>query len=419
MWILLAMIAVMLFEQNPYLYISRSFFGIPDFTVIKLLGILGLGWSVAQIAMEQADLELMRSGLVKAFGVFLAATALSGLASGAGMEPVVRLMAVLLLMMLVPSVVRRQAQLVAALRTCALVMILVFPYSYRQMVRFGERLGVGLYESNYMALILVLIFPTAVALAYLERSAWKKAFWMGGAAVVLLQIVLTGSRGGFLALMIVFPFLAVRLLRRHLKILFGLALVLTVVIFGVSNPLRDRLSGTLHANEEQTGLKMSNESRLSLLHAGTRMMLANALFGVGLGQFKANIERYGDVPKAHIAHNTYLEIGAEQGVPTLIAFLLVPLAAFRSLRRSERLAAAVDNARLRALSIAIQAGLAGFLVGACFLSAQYENFFWLMLFLSVPMERIVRRQYRASRAEARVAQPSAAPGAPALGLAAR
>ena len=41
MWLLLAMIFIMPFEANPYLYLAPNVLGVfPDFTVIKLLGLL-------------------------------------------------------------------------------------------------------------------------------------------------------------------------------------------------------------------------------------------------------------------------------------------------------------------------------------------------------------------------------------------
>ena len=52
MWLLLLIILIMPFEMSPYLYISPSFLGIsPDFTVIKLLGMLGFAWAVFKIVM--------------------------------------------------------------------------------------------------------------------------------------------------------------------------------------------------------------------------------------------------------------------------------------------------------------------------------------------------------------------------------
>jgi hypothetical protein len=40
--------------------------------------------------------------------------------------------------------------------------------------------------------------------------------------------------------------------------------------------------------------------------------------------------------------------------------------------------------------IATQIGLAGYLVAATFISAQYEKFFWLFVFLTIPIEGIAR-----------------------------
>ena len=56
MWILLiVMILIMPFEMSPYLYLSQSFLGIiPDFTVIKLLGMVGFGWAMLKIVTRES-----------------------------------------------------------------------------------------------------------------------------------------------------------------------------------------------------------------------------------------------------------------------------------------------------------------------------------------------------------------------------
>ena len=51
MWLLLLMIAIMPYEQSPYLYLGSNLFGIfPDFTAIKLLGLLGFAWAGLRMA---------------------------------------------------------------------------------------------------------------------------------------------------------------------------------------------------------------------------------------------------------------------------------------------------------------------------------------------------------------------------------
>ncbi len=44
---------------------------------------------------------------------------------------------------------------------------------------------------------------------------------------------------------------------------------------------------------------------------------------------------------------------------------------------------------IKLLGIVIQAGLAGYMIAATFLSAQYEKFFWLIAFLSITLERVL------------------------------
>ena len=51
MWLLALMILIMPFEASPYLYIAPNFLGVfPDFTVIKLLGLVGFAWAMMRLA---------------------------------------------------------------------------------------------------------------------------------------------------------------------------------------------------------------------------------------------------------------------------------------------------------------------------------------------------------------------------------
>lgn len=390
MWILIAMIALMPFEENPYLYISDDFLGIfPKFTVIKLLGLIGLAWSAVR-ALQGFGLGLFSSGQTKAFLVFLGAVVFAGLASGAGLLTVTRLLAIVCLLPLVLSAVRREADLVRVLKACALVIILIFPYALRQVIRFGGRLGVGLHESNYFALILVLLLPLPFTFARQEKVAWKRWLWIAGIGVILLELILTGSRGGFLGLLVVLGLLCARMMRRTSLALGAMAGVLLILLAIVPNPLAQRLLASgLDREVQDTSVAISNQQRLAVLKAGLRMISAHPLAGVGLGKFKGSVEKYGGPPR--IAHCTYVELAAELGVSALLAFLVLIYATLRSLGRSRRLATAAGNMRLRDLSLGLEAGLAGYLVGALFLSAQYEKFFWLVLFLSICLERIARR----------------------------
>ena len=404
MWILLLMILIMPFEENPYLYLGDSFLGIfPKFTVIKLLGLIGLAWSGVQFLGGQAPLGLLTSSQTRAFLAFLCAIAAGGLASGAGVYPVTRLIAIVGLLPLLTAAVRSERDLKRIVVACAAIMAAVFPYALRQMYRFGGRLGVGLHESNYFALVLVLVLPLSFVLAR-EARGYRRLLWLVATGVICLELMLTGSRGGFLGFVLALTLVALRLLKSSVPALAGGAVAALLLLFIVPNPMTRRLTASgLSDDARDSGIEASNRQRLAELKGGLRMVAENPLTGVGLGNFKAELPKYVQVEQSNIAHNTYLELAAELGLPALVAFCFVAVSALRSLERSAILARQAGDRWLRELALGLQAGLAGYLLGALFLSAQYEKFFWLVMFLSICLERVTRRKARVVRHQAAVA----------------
>ena len=74
------------------------------------------------------------------------------------------------------------------------------------------------------------------------------------------------------------------------------------------------------------------------------MLKQHPFFGVGLGNYKAVVVNYDTTglvaADPHIAHNAYLEIGAEMGIPALIVYLFFLGATFRSLETTRKRALA-------------------------------------------------------------------------------
>jgi O-antigen ligase len=164
---------------------------------------------------------------------------------------------------------------------------------------------------------------------------------------------------------------------------------LLLFVLVVPSNLGQRLRASFDADVEDTGVAASTEAHLDLFKAGWGMIGANPVFGVGLGQFKQQSSVYYDVAKPRIAHNTYIQIAAESGIPALIAFLLFIGLTLRALSHIEIMAGVQGRLHMRQWAVALQAGLGGYLVSAFFLSAQFEKFFWLIVFLSIAMERIL------------------------------
>jgi O-antigen ligase len=408
MWIFLFMILIMPFEKSPHLLLTRDFFGLPNFTFIKLVGIAGLGWTLVEVLTKKIRLGLFDSSQSKAFFLYLAAVVLSSIANGAGITLVFRLLAILLLLPLLLAAVRTENHIRLALVTAAGILVVILPYAYRQTLRFGGRLGVGLNEPNYYALALVLLLPLPFVFSRIETGPWKRRFWMMGVGSLVLQLVLTGSRGAFLGLLVVAPYLCFRLMKRPVVTLAAGGALLLALLMVVPNPMRDRLLASgIDSSVRDTGVRVSNERRMEVLEAGIRIFQRNMWAGIGIGNFKPMMAQ--EIDRGSIAHNTYIEVAAELGIPGLLAFLWMIACVFRSLWRSQRFARRTGNRRLREMAVGMEVGLAGYLVTAIFLSAGYEKFFWLIIFLSIVTERVARREYKEALARRKAAEAPKAP----------
>jgi len=140
------------------------------------------------------------------------------------------------------------------------------------------------------------------------------------------------------------------------------------------------------------------------------MIAAYPLTGVGLGNFKAAMVSYKDPnePIISIAHNTYLEIAAEMGVPTLVLFLALIGISCASLERARRRALRLRSALLGQMALGMEAGVFGFAVSIFFLSAEYQKLFWLVILLSMGLPALLEgraatlRRMRKVRAKTQV-----------------
>jgi hypothetical protein len=139
--------------------------------------------------------------------------------------------------------------------------------------------------------------------------------------------------------------------------------------------------------------------------AGLRMIAAHPLDGVGIGNFKVLMPRYvdSDVKNDTIAHNSYLEVAAEMGIPQLLIFLGIMFFSGRSFEQIRRRVKHSGPKFVYKAALGLEAGLAGYAVGALTISAEYQKLFWLVLCLSMCLPALARD---ISPADERVAVPA-------------
>jgi O-antigen ligase len=114
------------------------------------------------------------------------------------------------------------------------------------------------------------------------------------------------------------------------------------------------------------------------------------------------LSQYSGDPDFHqIAHNSYLEYAAELGIPALLLFLWLLWATFRAFGKIRKITERSEDRFLYPMAAGLQCGVIACAVGDFFLSAEYLKLFWIVVFLSIPLERLARE--RAIRNEIPVA----------------
>ncbi len=189
-----------------------------------------------------------------------------------------------------------------------------------------ERPGGTFYNPNFTAGFLAAAIFLTLGWMYApsspsSRRGWARVFLPAAiVSFMAVGIVLTGSRGGMLALVCGSMVLIAGRNILYLLLPAGAGLAGLVVY---PNPWIERI-----VNLSQTDVFAY--SRLSIWKSALEMMREYPLFGIGLGQYKYYSSRFAFPVESHWArysrvaetpHSEYLQVGAEMGVTGVVIFL--------------------------------------------------------------------------------------------------
>jgi O-antigen ligase len=194
----------------------------------------------------------------------------------------------------------------------------------------------------------------------------------------------TGSRGGFLALIVVASIClwlySVRGRRRWMLALAALAGIFLWQSSGAM--LMQRLGDTLDSDGAQSAAYSSSQQRKELLLRSLEVTAQHPLFGVGPGNFYAVSGNW------HTAHNSFTLMSSEAGLPALLLYALILYCGFANLRASSRFLKKQSN--LDIMAGALLASIAGYVVGSFFLSVAYEFFPYILVAYTTALLSIAR-----------------------------
>lgn len=375
------LVFILPFERHPIW--SRTISGI---TLTKYVGITSTLYALFYLTSRQRPWSALRGAVARLFALFYAMGAISHFVKGPSgqteFDPFVSYTSFLLLFFvtvtLVDSLPRLRWTLLVAIGSVGLASV----YVIREWQKFhnifpGFRPGWVVGDANYFALSAVLCAPLAFYLMKESDVIWERIYCCGCLLLTLVAVTLSASRGGFLGLIVAFLFFIKRSAQPLRNFVLVAVLSAPIIIFAPASPIHR----FLHPNYSDTS---AEDSRLQLWRAGLRMVAQHPWTGIGLGNFKYKVTQYEGIGESleKIAHNTYIGVAAEMGLPSLLVFVLILFFAFRNLSQARQLSMDEDVPLVYEAATGIQAGLLGGAVAIFFLSSETQKLLWLMIFLA-------------------------------------
>ena len=244
------------------------------------------------------------------------------------------------------------------------------------------------YDANDFATLAVTAIPLGL---YFVLSAGKSVLRLGAAlaiGVLIAGFLRSGSRGGFIAFVVVIGFMVVRYRGIALRMRLLATAVVVLAFLGFAT---DKYWDQMTTIGSDTDYNMTEESgRINIWRRGVGYMIDSPTFGVGPNNFQvaegtlspfASRAQMGLGVRWNAAHNSYVQAGAELGIPGLLLFLAVIGSTLITLRRIGRQDAG-------GLSSALTASLLGFVVGAFFLSLAYSEMLYTLVALAIGLHKV-------------------------------
>jgi putative inorganic carbon (HCO3(-)) transporter len=226
-----------------------------------------------------------------------------------------------------------------------------------------------------LGLLLNVILWLAFGLWRLARRLVVRVLLAVGMTLMVGGIIVSFSRGAFLALVVTLAVLVAKLVRTRGPLV--LVPIVAVVVLGVvlaPSGYAGRLYSIFDPSLDRVG---SISERWNQIEVVVPFILENPVFGAGLGQETLVYEAQGW--KRSATHNIFLLVATELGFAGLLIYVLLFVQILRGLRRTQWQLGPVPEAReVVAIAAGMELAVFGFLVGAFFLPFSYSFAFYYL-----------------------------------------
>lgn len=249
-------------------------------------------------------------------------------------------------------------------------------------------------DNNDFAMAMCMGIPLMFHVALSEKSELIRKMMLTFVPLSMITVVLTHSRGAFLAMSCMTFCLIWRSRNRVAGLTAGMLLAFAGLLL-VPQSYVDRLSTLREVEKDGSAM-----GRLAAWRTAGEMIKANPILGVGFAKFEGNYDKYdpaveerGRGTASRVAHNSYLQIWAECGTPAFLMYMSLIVLSYIEVWRIRK------EARVRYFSswilnycTAFEGALVSFTVGAMFLNRAHFDLFYHMVAIIACFGRIAREE---------------------------
>jgi len=315
---------------------------------------------------------------------------------------------VVIIFFLFTQVVGSLGRVRKALYLIIICEILVAGYSILKQgsaaVEEGARIeGVtqGFLSGNYLGIAIATTLPYIAAFLLVRRSIIKSLFLLAGLGVMLWMMVLTGSRGSTVSVLLSFALVWIILLQgrptaRFLGMLLAFLSLVAVIVAPSFFWQRIRTiwdTSPYRTTDVAVSATESQYQRTVLLKRSIQYTFENPVLGLGLGNFAiASGSRTGSAAEWKGTHNTYTQVSSEAGIPAFLCFLSLLFVTTRKLRRlSKALAGNKEQAELRLFVKAALISVWAFMAAGFFAHLAYDYHLYYLIGMGLALQTTAQR----------------------------
>lgn len=223
----------------------------------------------------------------------------------------------------------------------------------------------------------LMVFAFAFIFAIEAEKDIMKRLYLAAVVFIGLSIVATQGRSAWLGVIMILILTSILFYRKHFVKIAGTGAALFLIIILVLPDIRDRFMNIFLVTNK------FNLGRISLWQSSVLMIRDHPWLGIGPGLFEQTLDLYrveGFYNATSHAHNDYLHVAVQSGLPSLAVWALIWISFFIYCYRF--LSSGPENRSDRLITMAAMLAIAGILTAStsqCYFFDLENNILWLII----------------------------------------